>query len=176
VYLSKYGLRAAADTASEIIIATDPDREGEAIAWHIKEALELKEDDYSRVTFNEITKDAVVEALQHPRKIDYDVKTAQEARRVLDRLFGYGLSGLVWKKVRYGLSAGRVQSPALRILAEREREIQAFIPDTFWSIGAETKTPGGKLISLSYKDDVWKKEEMENIKSICEKSKEPRSS
>jgi len=165
-------LREAARTASEIIIATDPDREGEAIAWHIKEALELDEDDYVRVTFNEITKDAVVDALKKPRKIDYDLKIAQEARRVLDRLFGYGLSGLVWKKVRYGLSAGRVQSPALRILAEREREIQAFIPDTFWTIGADTKTPGGKLVSLSYKDDVWEKEEMERIKSICEKEKQ----
>lgn len=165
-------LRTAAATASEIIIATDPDREGEAIAWHIKEALELEEDDYVRVTFNEITKDAVVDALKKPRKIDYDVKTAQEARRILDRLFGYGLSGLVWKKVRYGLSAGRVQSPALRILAEREREIQAFVPDTFWTIGADTKTPGGKLISLSYKDDVWKQEEMEQIKKICDKKKE----
>jgi len=109
-------------------------------------SVELEEDDYVRVTFNEITKDAVVDALKKPRKIDYDVKTAQEARRILDRLFGYGLSGLVWKKVRYGLSAGRVQSPALRILAEREREIQAFVPDTFWTIGADTKTPGGKLI------------------------------
>ncbi len=165
-------LQEAADTASEVIIATDPDREGEAIAWHIKEALGLDEDDYSRVTFNEITKDAVVEALKHPRKIDYDLKTAQEARRILDRLFGYGLSGLVWKKVRYGLSAGRVQSPALRILAEREREIQAFDPETYWNIAAETKTESGKLITLSYKEEVWKKEEMEKIQSICETNKD----
>jgi len=138
-------LRHGANTASEIIIATDPDREGEAIAWHIKEALELEEDDYVRVTFNEITKDAVVDALKKPRKIDYDVKTAQEARRVLDRLFGYGLSGLVWKKVRYGLSAGRVQSPALRILAEREREIQAFIPDTYWLLKSLKRSGKQKL-------------------------------
>lgn len=166
------GLREAADTSSEIIIATDPDREGEAIAWHIKEALELDEDDYVRVTFNEITKDAVVDALKKPRKIDYDLKTAQEARRILDRLFGYGLSGLVWKKVRYGLSAGRVQSPALRILAEREREIQAFDPETYWSISADTKTESGKLITLSYKEDVWKQDEMERIKSVCDSHKE----
>ena len=163
------GLKAAAKNAEEIIIATDPDREGEAIAWHIKEALGLDEDEYTRVTFNEITKDAVVDALKKPRKIDYDLKTAQEARRVLDRLFGYGLSGLVWKKVRYGLSAGRVQSPALRILAEREREIQAFIPEQYWRITADTKTEGGKLITLSYKDDVWEKDEMERIQKLVEK-------
>ena len=165
-------LKAAAKNADEIIIATDPDREGEAIAWHIKEALGLDEDEYTRVTFNEITKEAVVDALKKPRKIDYDLKTAQEARRILDRLFGYGLSGLVWKKVRYGLSAGRVQSPALRILAERERMIQAFNPDTYWTIAADTKTESGKLVTLSYKDDVWKQEEMENIQKLAEKAGE----
>src|SRR5262249_2188472 len=106
----------AADRASEVFLATDPDREGEAIAWHIKEAVGVAKP--KRVVFHEITKSAVEEALGHPREIDEHLREAQEARRVLDRLVGYDLSGLIWKKVRYGLSAGRVQSPALRILAE----------------------------------------------------------
>ncbi len=125
-------IKSLAHKADETILATDPDREGEAIAWHIAQAVGLKNPD--RVVFHEITKEAVLEALMHPRKIDMQLKEAQEARRVLDRLVGYDLSGLIWKKVRYGLSAGRVQSPALRILMEREREIRAFKPDTFFSI------------------------------------------
>ena len=119
-------LKKLAKEAKTIWLATDPDREGEAIAWHVTEALNLKKP--KRIVFYEITKEAVQEAIKHPREIDTNLKTAQEARRVLDRLFGYDLSGLIWKKVRYGLSAGRVQSPALRILAEREREIKAFVP------------------------------------------------
>ncbi len=128
-------LRELAKKADEILLATDPDREGEAIAWHIKEAVGLKKT--KRVVFHEITKEAVQEALKHPRDIDDNLKQAQEARRVLDRLVGYDLSGLIWKKVRYGLSAGRVQSPALRILMEREREIRAFISHKFWVITAD---------------------------------------
>ncbi len=124
--------------AEEVILATDPDREGEAIAWHIAEAADLKNP--KRVVFHEITKDAVIEAMKHPRRIDENLRMAQEARRVLDRLVGYDLSGLIWKKVRYGLSAGRVQSPALRIIMEREREIRAFISHAFWVITAETET------------------------------------
>src|SRR5471030_504672 len=128
-------LRVLAEKASEIMLATDPDREGEAIAWHIETL--LNEDKkikapIARVAFHEITKEAVEEALKHTRKIDTALRKAQEARRVLDRLVGYDLSGLIWKKVRYGLSAGRVQSPALRIIMEREREIRAFIPEKFW--------------------------------------------
>jgi DNA topoisomerase-1 len=133
-------IKRAASTASEIFLATDPDREGEAIAWHIKEAVGLKKP--QRVVFHEITKAAVEEALAHPRSIDEDLRQAQEARRVLDRLVGYDLSGLIWKKVRYGLSAGRVQSPALRIIAEREREIIAFIPETYFVLDAMFKTKG----------------------------------
>ncbi len=130
-------LQGLAEKATEIMLATDPDREGEAIAWHIEEL--LKQDKkvkapIQRVTFHEITKAAVEEALKHPRKIDTALRRAQEARRILDRLVGYDLSGLIWKKVRYGLSAGRVQSPALRIIMEREREIRAFIPEKFWRI------------------------------------------
>ncbi|MBI2100118.1 MAG: type I DNA topoisomerase [Candidatus Vogelbacteria bacterium] len=127
-------LRSAASKASEVVLATDPDREGEAIAWHVAEAIGLKNP--KRIVFHEITKEAVEEAMAHPREIDDNLKTAQEARRVLDRLFGYDLSGLIWQKLRYGLSAGRVQSPALRILVEREREIRAFIPEKFWVIDA----------------------------------------
>lgn len=136
-------IKKAAAKADVVYLATDPDREGEAIAWHIKEAVGLKNP--QRVVFHEITKEAVEEAIAHPRKIDEDLRAAQEARRVLDRLVGYDLSGLIWKKVRYGLSAGRVQSPALRILAEREREIKAFIPETFFVLNAEFKTKNGSF-------------------------------
>ncbi len=133
----------AAGRASEIFLATDPDREGEAIAWHIKEAVGMKKP--KRVVFHEITKAAVEEALAHPREIDENLRYAQEARRVLDRIVGYDLSGLIWKKVRYGLSAGRVQSPALRILAEREREITAFVPVTYYSLDARFATLGSEF-------------------------------
>jgi DNA topoisomerase I len=136
-------IKKACATASEIFLATDPDREGEAIAWHIKEAVGLKNP--KRVVFHEITKSAVEEALTHSRLIDEHLREAQEARRVLDRLVGYDLSGLIWKKVRYGLSAGRVQSPALRILAEREREIKAFIPVTYYVLDAVFKAKGGEF-------------------------------
>lgn len=130
-------LQTLAGKATEILLATDPDREGEAIAWHVETLLRESKKvkgPIERVAFYEITKDAVTEALKHPRKIDTALRKAQEARRVLDRLVGYDLSGLIWKKVRYGLSAGRVQSPALRIIMEREREIRAFIPEKFWRI------------------------------------------
>lgn len=125
-------IKKLAKKAEEVILATDPDREGEAIAWHVQEAVGLKNP--KRIVFHEITKEAVLEALEKPRYIDTSLREAQEARRVLDRLVGYDLSGLIWKKVRYGLSAGRVQSPALRIIMEREREIRAFNPETFWKI------------------------------------------
>ncbi len=136
-------IQKAAAKASEVYLATDPDREGEAISWHIKEAVGLKKP--HRVVFHEITKEAVEEALMHPRTIDENLRYAQEARRVLDRLVGYDLSGLIWKKVRYGLSAGRVQSPALRILAEREREIKAFVPETYFVLSARLKAKNGEF-------------------------------
>lgn len=132
-------LRDIAKVTKEVLLATDPDREGEAIAWHIADALGLKK--AKRIVFHEITESAIKEAVSHPRHIDDNLKSAQEARRVLDRLVGYDLSGLIWKKVRYGLSAGRVQSPALRIIMEREREIRAFIPETFWRLRAQVTTP-----------------------------------
>lgn len=131
------GLQKAAAKVDEVLLASDPDREGEAIAWHVAELLKSKNKNLKRVAFNEITKDAVLEAVAKPREIDINLKEAQEARRVLDRLVGYDLSGLIWKKVRYGLSAGRVQSPALRIVMEREREIRAFNPEDYFVLTAD---------------------------------------
>ena len=127
-------LQSLAKRADEVILSPDPDREGEAIAWHLEELLKDAKvtKPISRVTFNEITPGAILEALKHPRSVDKHLVQAQEARRVLDRLVGYDLSGLIWKKVRYGLSAGRVQSPALRILMEREREIRGFVPEQYF--------------------------------------------
>jgi len=137
-------IKRLAKKADEVILATDPDREGEAIAWHLAELIrdgkKEKSKDIKRVTYHEITKEAIEEALEKPRDIDQNLRKAQEARRVLDRLVGYDLSGLIWKKVRYGLSAGRVQSPALRILMEREREIRAFKPETFFVLSADLET------------------------------------
>lgn len=131
------GLRAAAKKADAVLLASDPDREGEAIAWHVSELIKDVNHNLKRIVFHEITKPAVLAAVEHPRAIDENLKEAQEARRVLDRLVGYDLSGLIWKKVRYGLSAGRVQSPALRILMEREREIRAFQPESFFVLTAQ---------------------------------------
>jgi DNA topoisomerase-1 len=165
-------LKFAAKNAEEVILAADNDREGEAIAWHVREALKLKKGQYSRITFNEITKDAVLEALKNKRDIDMDMKTAQEARRVLDRLFGYGLSGLLWTKLWYGLSAGRVQSPALRILVEREREILAFNPERYWRVSAETKDKIGHLINIKYPGDIFEEKEKEKVEKVCELQKE----
>ena len=160
-------LKALAKKADEVILATDPDREGEAIAWHIGEELGLKKPE--RIVFNEITKEAVSEALAHPRAIDQHLRYAQEARRVLDRLVGYDLSGLIWKKVRYGLSAGRVQSPALRIIMEREREIRAFKPETFYVITAETKTSGREKLTLTCSEEPAQRAEADAILAAVKK-------
>lgn len=149
-------LQGLAKKATEIILATDPDREGEAIAWHIEQILNADKKvkaPIERVAFHEITKEAVSEALTHPRKIDTNLRKAQEARRVLDRLVGYDLSGLIWKKVRYGLSAGRVQSPALRIIMEREREIRAFVPEKFWRIFGLFEIKKGEKITLECSEE-----------------------
>ncbi|MCA9364018.1 type I DNA topoisomerase [Candidatus Kaiserbacteria bacterium] len=142
-------LQKTAQKADRVLLASDPDREGEAIAWHVAELLRDHNKNIERITFNEITKPAVQEALKHPRAIDTCLKEAQEARRVLDRLVGYDLSGLIWKKVRYGLSAGRVQSPALRIVMEREREIRAFVPEQYWVLTAHTETKSGTALPLT---------------------------
>ncbi len=130
-------LRSAADKAKHVYLAPDPDREGEAIAWHLKEMLELPDDRVSRVTFNAITKSAVRDAMDHPSHVNMDLVNAQQGRRVLDRIVGYRLSPFLWKKVTKGLSAGRVQSVAVRMVAEREEEIQAFTAVEYWRIRAE---------------------------------------
>ncbi len=140
-------IQSEAHKADEVLLATDPDREGEAIAWHVAEAIKLKSP--QRVVFNEITKDAVTLGVNNPRPIDMNLRKAQEARRVLDRLVGYDLSGLIWKKVRYGLSAGRVQSPALRIICEKEREIRAFVPEEYYVITARFKTKGDDVLETT---------------------------
>jgi DNA topoisomerase-1 len=160
-------LKELAAEADEVVLATDPDREGEAIAWHVAEALGLKKP--KRIVFHEITKEAVNEALKNPREIDMNLKTAQEARRVLDRLFGYDLSGLIWKKVRYGLSAGRVQSPALRIIMEREREIRAFIPEKFYVITGDFETAKKAKIMLTCEEEPKTIEETERILKLGKK-------
>jgi len=163
-------LQGLAESAKEIVLATDPDREGEAIAWHIEELLKADKKvkaPIRRVAFNEITKEAVQEALKHPRDIDTNLRRAQEARRVLDRLVGYDLSGIIWKKVRYGLSAGRVQSPALRILVEREREIRAFIPEDYWVLTAQVKTQKGDQLLLTCTEEPKEKKEVDRIVTLA---------
>lgn len=132
-------LKKAAKDAGLIILATDPDREGEAISWHVAKALKLKTGQYKRIEFHEITKEAIQEAVKNPRDINIDLVDAQQARRVLDRLVGYSLSPLLWKKVLKGLSAGRVQSVAVRLVVDREREIDAFKPEEYWEMNANMK-------------------------------------
>lgn len=141
-------LKKEAKAADKVFLATDPDREGEAISWHLAAALKLDEKKYKRITFNEITKNAVKNSLQNARKIDMDLVYAQQARRILDRLVGYKISPVLWAKVKSGLSAGRVQSVALRIISDRENEIAAFVPVEYWSVSAELQgeKAGQKLI------------------------------
>ena len=159
-------LQSLAKKANEIILSPDPDREGEAIAWHLSEILKDSKKPIKRVAFNEITEEAIKEAIKHPRDIDDNLRKAQEARRVLDRLFGYDLSGLIWKKVRYGLSAGRVQSPALRILVEKEREIKAFIPEDYWVITADVKNKSATTFSLNCSEEPTDKKQVETILDV----------
>ena len=160
-------IKKKASQTKHVILATDPDREGEAIAWHIQQTANLKDPD--RIVFHEITKEAVQEALKTPRKIDQSLRQSQEARRVLDRLFGYTLSKLIWTKVRYGLSAGRVQSPALRILMEREREIQKFIPETYWEIHGIFKRQDNNEYIAECEKVLHKKEEVDDILAKAKK-------
>src|SRR5579872_556764 len=129
-------LKDAAKGAGDIYVATDPDREGEAIGWHLMQELAGKKRKIHRLTFNEITKRAVQDAMKHPRAIDEKMVAAQRARRVLDRLVGYKISPLLWDKVRRGLSAGRVQSVALKLVCDREREIEQFVPEEYWQLFA----------------------------------------
>src|SRR5512138_627578 len=158
-------LKKLAQKAEEIYLATDPDREGEAISWHLLEAAQIDPARAKRVVFHEITESAVNEAFAHPRQINQDLVDAQQARRILDRLVGYSISPLLWEKVRGRLSAGRVQSAALRLIVEREREIEAFVPVEYWSIHAELRPQGlkstflAKLAKIDEKDPELPNEE-----------------
>lgn len=162
-------LRKEVKKADKIYLATDPDREGEAISWHLYHALKLDPKKTSRITFNEITKNAVRQAIKQSREIDMDLVDAQQARRVLDRMVGYSISPVLWQKVKRGLSAGRVQSAALRIIADREAEIDAFIPNEYWSLEASFDVKGSRkpLIAKYYgnpkKQENISKKEMEDI-------------
>lgn len=143
-------LRDASKKAKRVYLAADPDREGEAIAWHLQNILDLNPDDASRVVFHEITKDAVKEAFNKPRKLDMDLVNAQQTRRILDRIVGYRLSPLLWRKVKKGLSAGRVQSVAVRLIVDREREIRQFVPEEYWTVDAESAKGKSKLSARFY--------------------------
>ena len=151
-------LRKEVKKADKVYLATDPDREGEAISWHLASALKLGDKDAKRITFNEITKNAVKASLKNPREIDMNLVDAQQARRVLDRMVGYKISPVLWAKVKRGLSAGRVQSVALRIICDREEEINAFIPEEYWTIDATLNVKGEKkpLVAKFYGDENGK--------------------
>ena len=155
-------LKSAAAAADTVYLATDPDREGEAISWHLKELLNLSDTKAQRVTFNEITQKVVRESIRNPRDIDYDLVDAQQARRVLDRIVGYQLSPLLWKKVRRGLSAGRVQSVATRLVVDRENEIRAFQPKEYWTLDVQLNLTGktGSFTARYWGEE--KKRELEN--------------
>ena len=137
-------LKSLAKKAELVWLASDEDREGEAIAWHLSNALKLDEKKTKRIVFHEITKKAILDAIQNPRKINYDLVNAQQARRVLDRLVGYQLSPVLWKKIKGGLSAGRVQSVSVRLIVEREREINSFSKSEYYKTNAEFLTSDGK--------------------------------
>lgn len=155
-------LRAAADESDFVYLATDPDREGEAISWHLKELLMLGDHRSQRVTFNEITKQAVKYGIEHPRDIDIDLVNAQQARRILDRVVGYELSPFLWRKVKRGLSAGRVQSVATRLVVDRENEIRAFVPEEYWTIEAALRTAQGGQFTARFYGDADGKIELTN--------------
>ncbi len=163
-------LRKEAKKADRVYLATDPDREGEAISWHLSKALNLDEKKMYRITFNEITKTAVKDSLKHARQINQDLVDAQQARRMLDRMVGYRISPVLWAKVKRGLSAGRVQSVALRLIADREEEINAFVPEEYWTLDAEFSVKGEKkpLTAKLYgttkeKLEIRSREEMDQV-------------
>ena len=171
-------LKREAKSADVVYLATDPDREGEAIAWHLAKILEIPEDSVCRVTFNEITKEAVKESIKQPRKIDMNLTDAQQARRVLDRIVGYKISPLLWKKVKPGLSAGRVQSVAVKLIVDRENEIRNFIPEEYWNIYATLLDEKSKqdFVAKFYgkndkKVELHKKEEVDEILSNIKNGK-----
>ena len=171
-------LKKDAKAAKKVYLATDPDREGEAIAWHLAHILDIPEDSKSRVTFNEITKTAVQKAIKEPRQIDINLVNAQQARRVLDRIVGYKISPVLWKKVRKGLSAGRVQSVAVKLIVDREKEIEDFIPEEYWNIIAKLldekskKEFEAKLVGKNNKKlEIHSKEEVDEILDNIKKAK-----
>ncbi|MDF2910965.1 MAG: type topoisomerase [Sporolactobacillus laevolacticus] len=168
-------LKSAAKKAKKVYLAADPDREGEAIAWHLAHSLDIDDHSACRVVFNEITKPAIKEAFKTPRKINMDLVDAQQARRVLDRLVGYNISPLLWKKVKKGLSAGRVQSVALRMIIEREKEIKAFIPEEYWSISGIFHVDDETFEAAFYGVDGKKKalKNEQDVKDVLEKIKSP---
>ena len=157
-----------AKKAKKVFLASDPDREGEAIAWHLSKILELEESKENRVVFNEITKDAVKESFKHPRGIEMNLVDAQQARRILDRLVGYNISPVLWKKVKKGLSAGRVQSVALRLVIDRENEIRNFKPEEYWSIEGEFRYKKSKFTAkfLHYKNKPYKLKTKKDVEKI----------
>ena len=158
------GLRKKVKKADKVYLATDPDREGEAISWHLYHALKLEDKQVQRITFNEITKNAVKASLKAPREIDMDLVNAQQCRRILDRLVGYMISPLLWAKVKRGLSAGRVQSAALRIICDREAEIDAFIPKEYWTLDVFLKPKGSrKAMIAKLKEEVHNRRELDVI-------------
>ena len=166
-------LRKEVKKAEKIYLATDPDREGEAISWHLLAALKLENKKVYRITFNEITKTAVKESLKNAREINMDLVDAQQARRCLDRMVGYKISPVLWAKVKRGLSAGRVQSVALRIICDREEEINAFIPEEYWTLEASFLVAGEKkpLLAKYYgtteeKKTIGSREELEAVKKL----------
>ncbi len=161
-------LRDAAKKAEKVYLATDPDREGEAISWHLKELLGLQDERALRVTFNEITKNVVQESIKHPRAIDQDLVDAQQARRILDRIVGYKLSPLLWRKIRKGLSAGRVQSVATRMVLDREEEIRAFEPEEYWNLSVLLETLDGKgKFSAAYYGKNGEKCKLRNAEEVA---------
>lgn len=156
-------LRKEVKKADKIYLATDPDREGEAISWHLMAALKLEQKKVYRITFNEITKNAVKESLKHAREIDMDLVDAQQARRCLDRCVGYRISPLLWAKVKRGLSAGRVQSVALRIICDREDEVNAFVPEEYWTLEASLSAKTGKAFNAKYNGEISDKLQVDKI-------------
>ncbi|MGO1821741.1 MAG: type IA DNA topoisomerase, partial [Ruoffia tabacinasalis] len=164
-------LKKLAKKAEKVYLAADPDREGEAIAWHLSYILGLKEGDKNRVVFNEVTKDAVKDAFKNPRDINQDLVDSQQARRILDRIVGYSISPLLWKKIKGGLSAGRVQSTALKLIIDREHEIRAFKPEEYWSIPTKFKK-GRSSFEAQFYGENGKKVELtseEQVKGILDK-------
>ncbi len=159
-------LQKAAKSADRVYLATDPDREGEAISWHLKELLGIPDDEVYRVTFNEITKKVVSEGIKHPRPIDQDLVDAQQARRILDRIVGYKLSPLLWTKIRRGLSAGRVQSVATRLVVDREEEIRAFVPEEYWNLEARLTHGKGPAFNAKYHGKNGKKTELHSAEDV----------